>query len=195
MDREVPPSVLAEIARVSLVRGTEFNRSAAVFQRPPDPARPPKVMVDGWDQTVFGCSLREYLNAAFLLHVGALRNSGMFDLTWLDPPQFAEVRQHLPSALMHELFARHFVADRHRLIATQRAVEEKGGRPDPAYRRFGFNPLTKYPVVSGLGDHWYMPVPHLLVRKASSIGVFFAGMECSGLRSLTISGAVRGRHR
>ncbi len=235
MDRGLPPWVLAEIARVSLVHGTEFNRSTAtvddvldcaqaylaitdrdlhrqtpgavgdfllrtageqlvyrqavfhdlarsvaVFQRPPNPDRPAQVMLEGWDRKTFGCSLGDYLNAAFLLHVGALKNSGMFDPAWIDAPQFVEIREHLPASLMHELFARHFVADRDTLIATQREVQEKLGRPDSAYRRFGFNPLTKYPVVSGIGDRWYMPVPHLLIRKASPIGVFFAGLDAFG---------------
>jgi hypothetical protein len=76
---------------------------------------------------------------------------------------------------MHTLFARHFVADRDKLGATQRDVEDKVGRPELAYRRFGFKQLQKYPVVSGLGERWYMPVPHLLICKASPIGVFFAG--------------------
>jgi hypothetical protein len=249
----MPPWVLAEIARVSLVRGTEFNRStatpqdvrdcataylnitdpdlhsqkpgavgdfllrtageqliyqqntfhdlarsAAVFQRAPDPDRPPKVIVGDWAQQVFGCSLTEYLKAAFLLHVGALKNSGMFDALknsgmfdalknsgmfdpgWIDQPQFAQVREFLPAQLMRDLFRRHFVADRDKLTATQNEVERRVGRPAPAYRRFGFNPLTKYPVVSGLGEHWYMPVPYLLIRKASPIGVFFAGLEHFG---------------
>jgi len=75
---------------------------------------------------------------------------------------------------------RHFVADSEKLAATQRDVEDKVGRPELAYRRFGFNPLQKYPVVSGLGERWYMPVPHLLIRKASPIGVFFAGFDNFG---------------
>lgn len=142
----------------------DLARSAAVFLRPPDPDRPPRVMVGDWEQEVFGCTLGQYLNAAFLLHVGARKNSGMFDPAWIDQSQFADIREHLSSELMHTLFARHFVADRGKLGATQRDVEDKVGRPEPAYRRSGFNPLQKYPVVSGLGETWYMPVPHLLLR-------------------------------
>ncbi|SDJ02375.1 hypothetical protein SAMN05444157_1333 [Frankineae bacterium MT45] len=230
-----PPWALAEIARVALVLGTDFNRTdatmddvracvaaytniddpdlrrhtpgavgafllrtageqliyqqevfhdlaraAAVFQRPPDPDRPPKVLVGDWDEQVFGCSLGAYLNAAFLLHVGALKNSGMFDPAWIDQPQFAQVREFIAADLLRKVFALHFVADREKLIATQRDVRLQVGHPSPAYRRFGFNPITKYPVVSGLDDRWYMPVPQLLLRKASPIGVFFAGLDKFG---------------
>ena len=114
MDKAIAPWALAEIARVSLVHGTEFGRkpatvadlndcanafmnlddrdlrrhtggsvgdfllrlgaqqltwqqqpfhdlarAAAIFQRAPDPKRPPKVITGGWPQQVFGCSLVE----------------------------------------------------------------------------------------------------------------------------------------
>jgi hypothetical protein len=134
------PWALADIARVALVLGTEFNRStatipdvlecaaayeavtdpdlhrqapgssrdymlrlagerlpyqqkvfhdlarsAAVFLRKPNPDRPPRVMVGDWEQEVFGCTLRQYLDAALLLHVGARTNSGLFDPAWIEP--------------------------------------------------------------------------------------------------------------
>lgn len=235
MGRAIPPWALADIARVSLLRGTEFNRqpatvadlndcataymnlddrdlrrhkegsvgdfllrlgaeqlswqqqsfhnlarAAAVFQRAPDPARPPKVITGDWPEQVFGCSLVDYLNLAFLLHVGALRNEGMFDPAWIDAPQFAEIRRNMPAAVMRAVFESQFVGDRDRLRADQDAVEGKVGKPDPDYRRFGYNPLSKFPVVSGLDERWWMPVPQLLLRKASPIGVFYAGMDRYG---------------
>jgi len=235
MERAIPPWALAEVARVSMVLGTEFNRqhatgadlikcadayhniddrdlrrnkegavadfllrlggeqlswqqepfhnlarTAAVFQRAPDPTRPPKVITGDWPEQVFGCSLVDYLNLAFVLHVGALRNGGMFDPEWIEAPQFAEIRRNMPTELMRRVFESQFVGDRVRLRADQAGVEAKVGRPDPDYRRFGYNPLTKFPVVSGLDRYWWMPVSQLLLRKASPIGVFYAGLEKFG---------------
>lgn len=235
LGKGIPPWALAEIARVSLLRGTEFNRApateadlidcanaylnlddrnlrrhtpgsvgdfllrvgaqqltwqqqtfhdlaraAAVFQRKPDPKRPPKVITGDWPQQVFGCSLVEYLNLAFLLHVGALRNGGVFDPAWIYAPQFSEIRKYASTQLMHSVFASQFVADRQRLRADQDEVEAAVGVPELDYRRFGYNPLTKYPVVSGLDDYWWMPVPQLLLRKATPTGVFYAGIKHFG---------------
>lgn len=45
-------------------------------------------------------------------------------------------------------------------------------------RRFGFNPMLQRPVIAGVAPEVSLiPVPHLLVRKASPLGVYFAGME------------------
>jgi hypothetical protein len=231
--RGVPPWLLAEVARVSLVLGTEFNRSPAtradvidcanaylqlndpdlarhdpdalgefllrtsgeqlvyqqevfhdlsrtiaLFQRTPRPAtRPAKVAVEGWDQELFGCSLSDYSRIAFLLYVGALKNSGRFDPAWLDQPNFRPVTEVIPASVFQIVLERNFVADRETLRAAQKAIESRVGMPAMPYRRFGFNPLTRYPLVSGLADHWYVPVPHLLIRKASPAGVFYAGMD------------------
>jgi hypothetical protein len=235
MGKGIPPWVLAEIARVSLLRGTEFNRepatiadlndcanaflnlddrdlrrhkpgsvgdfllrlgaqqltwqqqtfhdisrAAAVFQHAADPKRPPKIISGDWPEQLFGCSLVEYLNLAFLLYVGALRNGGIFDPAWIAAPQFAEIRQSISSELMRAVFHSQFVADKARLRADQDEVEAAVGRPELDYRRFGHNPLSKFPVVSGLSDLWFMPVPQLLLRKASPIGIFYAGIKKFG---------------
>ena len=45
------------------------------------------------------------------------------------------------------------------------------------FRRFGFNPLTSRPVVTGLvPDRHIIPVPAALLRKASPLGIFYAGI-------------------
>jgi hypothetical protein len=201
MGKGIPPWVLAEIARVSVLRGTEFNRepatiadlndcanaflnlddrdlrrhkpgsvgdfllrlgaqqltwqqqtfhdisrAAAVFQHAADPKRPPKIISGDWPEQLFGCSLVEYLNLAFLLYVGALRNGGIFDPAWIAAPQFAEIRQSISSELMRAVFHSQFVADKARLRADQDEVEAAVGRPELDYRRFGYNPLSKFPL-------------------------------------------------
>ena len=235
MHKGVPPWVLAEIARTSLIRGNEFRgspatvrdlndcvnafnnlddrdlrrgtpgaagdfflrvgaqqlvwqqqtfhdlaRTAAVYQHAPDPKRPPTVITGDWPEQLFGCTLVEYVNLAFLLYVGALRNEGGFDPAWIDAPQFAEIRNSISAELMRSVFGSQFVADSARLRQEQDMVEAAVGRPQLDYRRFGYNPITRFPVVSGLSDRWYMPVPQLLLRKASPIGVFYSGIAKFG---------------
>lgn len=125
------PWVLADVARVSLIYGTDFNRKPAtdndlraccaarqavsdpelgaggpeavgrfllrvageqlVFQQSAffnDLARPVALfeqttprralptMDSGWPRGLLGCTLQEYIGAAFVLHTGALKNSG-----------------------------------------------------------------------------------------------------------------------
>jgi hypothetical protein len=228
----ITPWALAELARVSLVLGTDFNRSAAtlsdvidcvnaykqltdpdlhrqkpgavgdflmrtaaqqlVYQRQAyyDLARSVaifertkvvreeklKVAAAGWDRELFGCSLGDYLNTAFVLHVGALRNVGMFDPTWIDQPQFEGITRLIGTDILSTMHA-HFVADRALLAATERDTQERVGRPTLEYRQFGFNPLSQFPVVSGLGERWFIPVPDLVLRKASPLGLFYSGLE------------------
>ena len=104
----------------------------------------------------------------------------MFDPTWIDAPQFSEIREYASAELMASVFDAQFVGNRARLRSDQEAVEAIVGKPDPDYRRFGYNPLSRFPVVSGLDEHWWMPVPQLLLRKASPIGIFYAGMATFG---------------
>lgn len=188
----IPPWALAEIAPVSVLRGTEFNRApattvdlndcanaflnlddrdlrrhtpgevgdfllrvgsqqltwqqqtfhdisraAAVFQHAADPKRPPKVITGDWPKQLFGCSLVEYLNLAFLLHVGALRNQAIFDPAWIDTSQFEDIRKSISGKLMREVYQSQFVADQERLRADQAEVERAVGKPELDYRRFG----------------------------------------------------------
>jgi hypothetical protein len=228
------PWVLAEVARVSLVYGTEFNRKPATdddllsccaayqalydpelklktpealghfllrmggqqltFQQSyynnlsrtvalleqTDPRRPPKIATTGWPQRLLGCSLREYVGAAILLYTSALKTKGTFDLEWLQQPQTEEITHEVSAEVLWRVIEGQFAADRGQFRELQQAAEAKTGAPDGQFRRFSFNPLSGCPAVAGITGRLLMPVPAFVVRKASPLGIYYAGMELWG---------------
>jgi hypothetical protein len=225
------PWALGEVARASLVYGTEFNRTqatdddllscCAAYQALRDPelgrggreavghfllrtggeqlafqqavlndlSRPVALLeqttarkaltvaTDGWAERLFGCTLQDYVGAAILLHTGALKNAGTFDLEWLSQPQFFEVTREVPAGVLRQVIENHYTATREQLRDLQHAAESRTGIPDSQYRRFGFNPLSSRPAVAGLADRLLVPVPAFIVRKASPLGIYYAGLE------------------
>jgi hypothetical protein len=225
------PWVLAEVARVSLLYGTEFNRMAAAeddllsccaaYQalRDPElgrggqdaigrfllriageqltfqqailndlsrpvalleqttPRKPLTVATSGWPERLLGCTLQEYAGAAILLHTGALRNSGTFDLDWLSQPQMEEITREVSADVLRRVIKEQFAATPAQLRGLRQDAEARTGAPGSQYRRFGFNPLSSRPAVAGLADRLLIPVPGYIVRKASPLGIYYAGLE------------------
>ena len=233
------PWVLAEVARVSLTRGTEFrskpvtdkdilaccaayqalsdpelgqktlealghfllrmggqqltfqqsysndlSRTVALLEQT-SPGRTPKIATPGWPERLLGCSLQEYVGTAILLYAGALKNQGRFDLEWLTQPQLEEITREIPADTLRRVIEDNYAADRGQFKAMQLAAEEKTGVPDAQYRRFGFNPLSGRPAVGGVTDGLLIPVPAYILRKASPLGIYYAGMERWGGRFST----------
>ena len=230
------PWVLADVARVSLVRGTEFRSKpatdsdflscCAAYQALSDPelgqktpqalshfllrmggqqlafqqsyandlsrtvalleqtscGRAPEIATPGWPERLLGCTLQEYVGTAVLLYAGALKNQGRFDPAWLAQPQGEEITREIPAGTLLRVIEESFTADTSQIRAIQRAAEERTGVPDGQFRRFGFNPLSGKPVVAGVTDGLLVPVPAYILRKASPLGIYYAGMERWGPR-------------
>ena len=225
------PWVLAEVARVSVVRGTEFrskpatdkdllaccaayqalsdpelgqktpealghfllrmggqqltfqqsfsndlSRTAALLEQT-SPGRTPEIATADWPERLLGCSLREYVGTAILLYAGALKNQGKFDLEWLTQPHLEEITREIPADTLRRVIEDNYAADRDQIKAMQRAAEQKTGVPGAQYRRFGFNPLSGKPAVAGVIDGLLIPVPAYILRKASPLGIYYAGIE------------------
>lgn len=225
------PWVLAEIARTSLVQGTEFGRKAAdardlevccgacqaisdreleagesgavgrfllrlgaqqhTFQQRPfndlsrtlalfeqtQPARPTRIIKPGWAETLLGCSLSEYVGAAFLLHTSALRNEGTFDLAWLRQPNFDGITAEVGADVLENVIRSQYITDRTRFAELQAEARARAGEPPREFRRYSFNPLASHPVLEGLGPRLVIPVPGYLIQKASPLGLFYSGIE------------------
>lgn len=225
------PWVLAEVARVSLVRGTEFYRQpatdrdlldcCAAYQalRDPElgvkrelqtvghfllrmggqqlifpqsyahdlartvalleqtqPTKAPRIATPGWPERLLGCSLREYVGAAILLYAGAVKHEGRFDPETLSLPESEEITREISADTLRRVIGDNYMADRDRFKVMQSEAERRTGAPDAQYRRFGFNPLSSKPVVAGVTDELLIPVPAYLLRKASPLGIYYAGM-------------------
>lgn len=227
------PWVLGEIARTSLVHGTEFGRKPATsrdleeccgacqaishpeleaqapgavgrfllrlgqqlsFQQRPfnelartvalfehtTPTRPTKTIQPGWAESLLGCSLSEYVGAAFLLHVSALKNEGTFDIGWLRQPNFAAITAEVGADVLESVMLDQYVTDRPRFRELQNEARRRAGQPPQQLQRYSFNPLSARPVLRGLGPRLVIPVPAYLILKASPLGLFYTGIERLG---------------
>lgn len=152
----------------------EMSRTAALFdQTETETNRPAKVLTPGWQRELFGASLADFVGAGQLLHFACRPNDGIFDPTWLDAPQLAEITAVMDPSVLRQVWRENYLTD----VAGFRAAN---GRPDPGpWRRFDFNPLGATPVIADLLDdgRWIIPSPGLLARRFSPLGVYYAGMR------------------
>jgi hypothetical protein len=149
-----------------------IGRTTAIFeQTPPTPAKPLKVLKPGWDTTLLGCTLSQYVGTGFIIHIAATKNAGRFLAEWLDRPDLQSLTAALPPALMAAIADQNFVGSAE-WFKRQREEQLPGD-----YRRFSFNPLLAKPVVSGIAPEYVIPVPAQLFRKISPLGLYYAGIE------------------
>ncbi|MEK6466640.1 hypothetical protein [Pseudonocardia alni] len=134
-----------------------------------------EVMRASWQSDLFGCSVVEYVATAFLVHVGAAKNSGTFSLDWLNQPNFVDVTAEISSDLIRAIVLEQFTAD----ASGIRHLNSKtvGPLPHRDLRRHRFNPLEAKPVISGLGPSLIVPSCSMLMRKVSSSGIYFSGIQ------------------
>jgi hypothetical protein len=154
----------------------DLARTVGLFEQT-ESKRAPKLATKSWPNRLLGCTLQEYVGAAILLHTSALRNSGIFDLDWITQPMFSEITSEVPSRILRRVIEEQYVATVQDLKGMQQAAESLAGVPDEEYRRFSFNPLSSRPVVAGIADTLVIPVPDLLVRQASPLGIYYSGVN------------------
>jgi hypothetical protein len=74
---------------------------------------------------------------------------------------------------MRQVGDRHFITGADQLRATELPSRYRG---HPDTRRFSFSPLHGRPVVRGVINDLLIPVPGLIVRKASPLGLYYTGV-------------------
>jgi len=156
----------------SLVRH-ELARSIALFGQT-KPTKALQVIRGDWWHHLLGCTVTEYIAVAFLFYAGAPNTAGTFDLDWIDQSSFAEIRDQIPAATIRMVAFKHFIATQDALKALQPAPDYDLHRDLWRYR---FNPLEARPIIAGVNERLLIPVPPLLVRKVSSIGLYHTGRE------------------
>ncbi len=147
----------------------EMARAIAIFNHTP-PKRPLQVIRDGWDTELLGADLVTFVAAGQLLHVAAKPNQGRFNPSWLDQTNFDFLRDVTDPELLRAAWSRSY------LISTTEFAAQNGRPPPSAWRRYGHNPLLGRPAVSGVHDDWLIPVPALVVRRLSPLGLYYAGI-------------------
>lgn len=158
-----------------LTQYNELVRSIALFtQTTPKPEPELKVLGDGqWQQIVLGCTIPEFVGAASVALAAATTNKGRLNMSWLDAKSFDELDADVDFRVLKQVLTESFVAD----TGTFKSALG-GARPKHnAKRSNSFNPLTKTPIVAGLADDLLVPVPALVLRKASSLGIYYSGVD------------------
>lgn len=148
----------------------EMARAIALFKYT-IPKRPLQVVRDGWDIELLGADLVTFIAAGQMLHIAAKPNRGRFNPKWLDQANFHFLRDVTDPDLLRTAWNRSFVLDASEFVA-------QNERPRPSvWRRYGHNPLLSRPVVSGVHEDWLIPVPGLVVRRLSPLGLYYAGIQ------------------
>lgn len=152
------------------LRYSNLLRSAALFLQT-SPSKDLTILRDGWIEDLVGCSLSQYVGIGFLAHTLAVMHGGQFDEAWLSTdPSAAPITDKIPVALITDVMQRRFIGDR-AFYRENRALEST------PFRRYTFNPLLDRPVVVGLHEHKLVPVPALVDKKVSPLGIWYAGFE------------------
>jgi hypothetical protein len=147
----------------------EIVRNVALFEQT-TLFRDLKVIQQGWDQDLLGCSLSQFAGIGFVVYAVAKQHNGRFSTHWFGDPVLQPITSEIPVALMRDVLDRQFVGDRDYFRG--KADENE---PSP-YRRFTFNPLLARPVVR-MASELLVPVPLQVIRKISPLGVWYAGVE------------------
>ena len=148
----------------------DLLRTAAIFLQT-TPLKELKVIQPGWDEELFGCTLSQYVGIGFIVHSVAVRQNGRFLETWLDDPTLAPITSEIPVSLIANVIDANFTGD------TQFYQQERPKFSASPFRRFTYSPLVGRPIVSGITDERLVPVPGLVDRKISPLGVWHAGHE------------------
>lgn len=155
---------------------SELARSLAMLVQT-EPTKPLKVLVDGWERDLLGCSLRDYVGLGQLLYTAATARQGRFDLAWVPEDELAVFEELTSHAAVKVVIERHFATDK-----GEERARVAGGllSSDPLLRRYTPNPLRSRPLVRGFGCDYLIPVTPAVLGKVSPMGLYYTGRDHYG---------------
>ncbi|MFI6332873.1 hypothetical protein ACIBBG_31780 [Micromonospora chersina] len=121
---------------------------------------------------LLGAPIRQAAGVALLLHVGAERNGGFFDPTWLDQSNFRPVLDALPREAILDVVNTSFATD----VAGFRRLADEAPTV-PMLDKYLFNPLTARPFIRRKDGRLIAPVPQLISRRMSPLEWYYAGVR------------------
>jgi hypothetical protein len=145
-------------------------RTAAIFDQT-TPTQELTTLQSGWFEDLFGCSLSQYVGVGFIVHAVAVQHGGRFSEAWLDDPQLEPITSKIPVSVARTVIENHLAGG-----ISHYQQERSNFRPSPV-RRYTFNPLLDRPIVAGITDEHLVPVPGLIERKNSPLGIWYAGID------------------
>ncbi|MFF9565666.1 hypothetical protein ACF1AJ_20125 [Leifsonia sp. NPDC014704] len=156
-----------------------LGRTVALFEQTPYPEDAPcRVLTKGWQERLLGASITEYCSAAFLMHSLAVQGLPYpFGLPTQDLPLFADKDD---EESFHRIAHRSFLAtieEFQRPIPRLAEAAEQWQVPEFDLEPWGFNALQDRPFVGGMSDgHWIAPCAPIVLQKASSPSIAYAGL-------------------
>lgn len=179
----VPGSATKMMQRLSYAQfgyqQTQYNelaRSIAVFKQTTPKADPPLKVLDkpDWQEKVLGCDLEDFVGSANVAVAGAMSTAGRLNTSWLEPAKFEGEDTDMDMQVAIDVLSDSYVTT----VADFKATLGDRGRPHHSIQRsVSFNPLADKPIVAGLDDDWLIPVPALILRKASPLGIYYCGVN------------------
>lgn len=162
-------SVLAEVARSLLLFGSA-SEAPPGFQ--------PKAMKPHWFEAVSnGLSLDEYVGSIFLIAVAVQLNDGIFDLRWLDEPQFAELGDVINLPAVRRIFTDLLVTTPADFKAENRKCQEP--LPSPQ-KKYAFNPLQDKPFIEIAENVTIAPWAQAVLMKALPPSIYHLARNTYG---------------
>jgi len=151
---------------------SEITRPVALFSLD---VKTSVISEEFWDG-MLGCSLIQFLSAAFILTVAAEKSGGWFDFAWLDGETYRPILEVVDKTTVLE------VAQRALSLSPEGFRESANAyrSTDPLLRRFDYNPLVADPFVRLQECRMLAPVAQLLTRPLSVEGLYYAGLEYLG---------------
>ncbi len=159
---------------------SEVARSAAIFLHSgPKPGAVLNVLgSESWQDDLFGCSLADFVGTGYFLFAACMAtNGGNLSWDWFEDHDFDGVTYEVPVPVLRNCVSRHFAVTPEEFRMLQGARSQHGPQ-----RRFSFNPLIQRPVINGPRSELVIPLPQLVLRKVSPMGIYYMGVNHWGSR-------------
>jgi len=116
------------------------------------------------------------LITAMLLYAGATNNAGRFNPGWLDQANFEPVFRILSKDAIERVTRESFILSRERY----REIAEAHQIPEPALRRYSFNPVLVGPFIGGGENVPVAPVARAILFRATPGSLYYTGAQRHG---------------
>lgn len=150
----------------------EIARSKVLFSDAMSDGLDLEVLSEKAFKELLGTSIEAMIGSTFILFTGAFNGEGYFDDRWLD------TREAEP--LLALWSKEEILTTLDNVTATFEEFKkdfESAPKPDPAFERYGYNPLFKTPFVVMPDGRKLAPQPHLILRTVSPLNMYYRGIK------------------
>jgi hypothetical protein len=125
---------------------------------------------------VLGGPLHVFVDSGPFFVAAAMRNAGLFDPSWIQGPQFAEVRDRIDAAELLEIFSTAWAAP----WAELRSEAIRTQSPDQRLRQYDWNPFLGRPFVELANGRYLAPQAWYVATRVRPSAVYYLGVAKYG---------------